>query len=77
MSIEKSAFATATRVVDTRLEQTQENNISFVLREGAQTVSYVPLTSSSHSNNCFLKLNNNDLSSVMCVVVLLMNRRKC
>lgn len=47
------------RVVDTRLEANSENEVTYVVEEGAQTTAYVPLASSSHTTqNTVWNLNN-------------------
>lgn len=47
------------RVVDTRLEGSAENHVTFVVEEGAAVASYTPLVSSSHSTqNTVFNLNN-------------------
>lgn len=47
------------RVLDTRLEALSENKVSYVLKEGSQTTSFVPLVSSSHSTSTTsFNLNN-------------------
>lgn len=47
------------RVVDTRLEATSGNQVTYVVEEGAAVANYTPLTSSSHSSqNTVWNLNN-------------------
>jgi hypothetical protein len=47
------------RVVDTRLEASSSNKVCYVLEEGSNVTSYVPLVSSSHSTtNTTFNLNN-------------------
>jgi len=47
------------RILDTRLEAISENKVCYVLKEGSQVTSFVPLVSSSHSNsNTNFNLNN-------------------
>jgi len=47
------------RVVDTRLGAHDNSTIKYVVEQGAQNVSYNPLTSSSHSNqSTTFNLNN-------------------
>jgi len=47
------------RVVDTRLEASSSNKVCYVLEEGSNVTSYVPLISSSHSTtNTTFNLNN-------------------
>lgn len=58
MQAEEHKHRTA-RVVDTRLEASSENEVTYVVEEGAQTQLFVPLTSSSHSTqNTTFNLNN-------------------
>lgn len=58
MQAEEDKHRTA-RVVDTRLEASTENEVTYVVEEGAQTQLFVPLTSSSHSTqNTIFNLNN-------------------
>ena len=53
------------RVIDTRLEALSNNNVCYVVEEGASVVNYTPLISSSHSNqNTSFNLNN--LAEVTC-----------
>jgi len=47
------------RVLDTRLEALSENKVCYALKEGSAVQSFVPLVSSSHSNqNTTFNLNN-------------------
>jgi len=47
------------RVVDTRLEVSSSNKVCYVLEEGSNVTSYIPLISSSHSTtNTTFNLNN-------------------
>jgi hypothetical protein len=53
------------RVIDTRLEALSNNNVCYVVEEGASVVNYTPLISSSHSDqNTSFNLNN--LAEVTC-----------
>jgi hypothetical protein len=50
---------TYARVLDTRLEAVSENRICYALKEGSAVTAFVPLVSSSHSNqNTTFNLNN-------------------
>lgn len=48
-----------TRIIDTRVDSSTKENFSYLVKEGAQSVSFVPITSSSHSTqNTQFQLNN-------------------
>lgn len=59
MSFEDNDGMKFARVVDTRLEALSGKELTYVLEEGANNISYTPLTSQSHSvTNTNFNLNN-------------------